>query len=87
MKEVASDASESDQPNGEIAIRVVVPEEFCGWSVGEFQSRGGSITGMEVQSGCVVVIRGSLPVSEYPALQDAVRSATQQRGKVERDPT
>jgi elongation factor G-like protein len=84
MRQMFGDSSEPDQPNAELVVRIVVPEEFTGYSIGELQSRGGCVADMQVHSGSVV-IRGSLPASEYPALQDAISSATQQRGNVERE--
>ena len=51
----------------------------------ELQSRRGSITGLEVESG-VIFIRGTLPSSEYDALYTAIAFSTQHRGKVEHEP-
>jgi elongation factor G len=84
MKQVLGGTSEPDQPTGEVAIGMVVPEESAGALIGEFSSRRGRITGVDVQSG-LFVIRGSLPASEYAALQEVIASATEQRGKVERE--
>ena len=84
MGRVISNISEPDQPDAEFAIRFTVPEDFAGVSMGEFQSRRGCITGMEVQSG-IVIIRGSLPASEFQAFQATIAVATEQRGRVERE--
>jgi translation elongation factor EF-G len=54
---------------------MTVPEEFAGWSMGELNSRRGCIIGMDVQHGNVV-IRGSVPTTEYEALADAIAVAT-----------
>jgi translation elongation factor EF-G len=83
MGRVLSNISEPDQPDAEFTIRITVPEEFAGASMGELQSRGGSINGIDVQS-AIVIIRGSLPASEFQAFQDTIAVATQQRGSVER---
>jgi len=72
------------QPDTEILIRVIVPEEFAGLSMSELQSRRGSVTGLEVKSG-LTLIRGTLPRSEYDALYAAIAFSTQQRGKVEHE--
>ena len=83
MGRVRGDISEPDQPDAESAVRITIPEKFAGASMGEFESRRGCITGMDVQSG-TVIIRGSLPASEFPAFQERIAVATQQRGTVER---
>jgi translation elongation factor EF-G len=84
MGRILSEIREPDQPNSELGIRMTVPEEFAGASMGEFQSRGGYITDMDVQSG-MVMVRGSLPAGEFQAFRDAIALATQQRGRVERE--
>ena len=84
MGRVLSNITEPDQPDAESAIRLTIPEEFAGSSMGEFQSRGGYITGMDVQSG-IVIVRGSLPAAKFQAFRDAIAVATQRRGSVERE--
>ena len=88
MARVPSGVSEPNQPepepDPELLIRVIVPEEFAGLSMGELQSRRGCVTGLDVQSG-VVFIRGSLPSSEYAAFHTAITVSTQHRGRVEHE--
>jgi translation elongation factor EF-G len=84
MGRVLGNISEPDQPDAECAIRLTFPEEFAGSSMGEFQSRGGYITGMDVQSG-IVILRGSLPAAEFQAFRETIAFVTQQRGSVERE--
>jgi hypothetical protein len=50
-----SEPGHPDEPKPELAIDIVVPEEFAGMSMGEVRSRGGSVTSMDVQSGTVVI--------------------------------
>jgi translation elongation factor EF-G len=78
------EVNEPSQPDPEVPIRVIVPEEFAGLCMSELQSRRGSISALEVQSG-VAFIRGSLPSSEYDALDTAIAVSTQHRGKVEHE--
>lgn len=84
MPQVTNESSGSDEPDSEVSIRMTVPEELAGASMGEFQSRRGSITAMDVRSG-VVIIRGAIPASEFRAFQHTIASATQQRGRVDRE--
>ena len=84
MGRVLSNISEPDQPDAEFVIRLTVAEEFAGLSMSEFQSRGRYVTGMDVQSG-IVIMRGSLPAAEFQAFRDTIAVATQQRGSVERE--
>jgi translation elongation factor EF-G len=67
------------QPDPEIPIRIIVPEEFAGHSMSELQSRRGSVTGLGVESG-VTFIRGTIPSSEYDALYTTIAFSTQHRG-------
>lgn len=71
-----------NEPDPEVAICITVPEEFAGLSMGELQFRRGGVTGMDAQSG-VVLIRASLPASEYEGLENAIAAGTQHRGRVE----
>lgn len=84
MARVLSGVSEPNQPepDPELPIRVIVPEEFAGLAMSELQSRRGCVTGLDVQSG-VAFIRGSLPSSEYDAFDTAITVSTQHRGRVE----
>jgi translation elongation factor EF-G len=83
---VLSGVSEPNQPepDPELPIRVIVPEEFAGLSMSELQSRRGSVIGLEVQSS-TAFIRGTLPSSEYDAFDTAISVSTQHRGKVEHE--
>ena len=80
---------EPDNPDDvampEVFIRITVPEEFMGSSMGELNGRGGLVMTIDCESSSVV-IRASLPASEYEALSIAISSATLRRGKVEREP-
>jgi len=50
--------------------------------MGEFQSRGGYIIGMDVQPG-IVILLGSLPAAESRAFRETIAVVTHQRGSVE----
>lgn len=67
-----------------MAIRVTVPEVYLGVAVGEIQ-RHGLITGMNFEHG-MMLIQASLPAEEFASLSHYIALATQERGKVERDP-
>ena len=84
MGRALSGVNEPDEPNAELIIRMTVPEEFAGLSMGELNSRRGCIKGMDVQHGNVV-IRGSVPTKEYDALADAISVATKRLGRIERE--
>ncbi len=84
MGRVLSNVSEPDHPDAECAIRLVLPEQYAGSSMSEFQSRGGCITGMDVQSG-IVILRGSLPAAEFQAFREIIAVVTQRHGSVERE--
>lgn len=81
-----SEPGQPDEPKPELALHIVVPEEFAGMSMGELRSRRGSVTSMDVRSG-TVVIRASLSVSEYEGLAEAIRVGSQGRGRVEPVPS
>ena len=80
-----ADFGQPDEPE-EITVQLVVPEEFAGVSMTELQFRGGIVGEMEVHGG-TVSIRASLPQSEYGKLREALRVATQGRGRVEGSPS
>jgi len=87
MSPVLNDMLEPDEPSRderEVEVCVTVPEEFTGVSLHEIVARGGSIAGIDVQQHGVL-IRGSLPVSEYQTLAEAVTAGTQGRGRVTRE--
>jgi translation elongation factor EF-G len=77
-----NEPSQPDDPDAEFGICITVPEEFTGQSIGELNSRGGRVVEMDAQSG-IVLIRASLPRSEYYGLQKAIAANTQHRGRVE----
>lgn len=88
MVRVLSGMYESDEPESpdpELAVRIIVPEEFAGWSMQEFSARRGIITNMEVEQGNSV-IRGMLPTSEYLALVDVIATMIPRLGRIERMP-
>lgn len=66
-----------------MSIRVTVPEVYLGVAVAEIQ-RHGLITGMNFEHG-MMLIQASLPADEFANLSLYIASATQERGKVERD--
>lgn len=74
----------ADLPDAEVSIRMAVPEEFAGASMDEFRSRRGQITTMDVRSGTIVV-RGSLPASEFQGFQHIITVVTQRQGRVEQE--
>ena len=80
-----SEPGEPDEPQSEIAVHVIVPEEFAGISMTELQSRRGRVNGMDVKSASVL-IRATLPASEYDGLEKAIDEGTQHRGRVEHVP-
>ncbi len=51
-------------------------------SMAELNSRGGSVIGIEVQTGNAL-IRALLPASEYGGLKRVIEEATQHRGTLE----
>ncbi len=85
MPRVVGVLGESDEQPSELSIHIIVPVEFSGMSMAELNSRGGLITGMDVQTGSVL-IRASLPASEYGGMEKAIGEGTWHRGKVERAP-
>jgi len=88
MARVLSGVGEPSQPepDPEVAIRMTIPEEFGGISMGELNSRRGCVLGMDSQPGRVILIRASLPASEYMGLEDTIAEWTQNRGRVEHEP-
>jgi translation elongation factor EF-G len=63
MARVLSGLNEPDEPNRpdpDVAIRITVPQELAGWSMGEVTARRGIITGMAAEQENAV-IRGRLP--------------------------
>ena len=82
---VLSGIGEPDEPHSELSIHIVVPEEFAGMSMAELNSRRGVITGMDVQTGGIL-ISASLPASEYGGLEKAIHEGTHHRGRVESAP-
>jgi Elongation factor G C-terminus len=85
MPRVLSGVGEPGQPDesqSEIAVHLIVPEEFAGMSMGELHTRRGRVSGMDVKSGSVL-IRAFLPASEYDGLEKAIDEGTQHRGRVE----
>jgi translation elongation factor EF-G len=80
-----SEPGQPDEPQAEFAVHVIVPEEFAGMSMSELHSRRGRVTGMDVKSGSVL-IRASVPSSEYGELEKAIDEGTQHRGRVEPAP-
>jgi translation elongation factor EF-G len=88
MPRVLSGVGEPGQPDEsqpEIAVHLIVPEEFAGMSMGELHTRRGRVSGMDVKSGSVL-IRAFLPASEYDGLEKAIDEGTQHRGRVEHAP-
>jgi translation elongation factor EF-G len=77
----------------ELTIRIIAPQEFAGSIMGLLNHRGGFVTGIDAQQGAVpeavsqklssVIIRGSLPGSQYAALVEEIVEATLGRGNVE----
>lgn len=80
-----SEPGQPDEPQSEIAVHLIVPEEFAGMSMSELQSRRGRVSAMDVNSGRVL-IRASLPISEYDGLEKAIDQGTHHRGRVEHAP-
>jgi len=85
MPRVLSGLGEPDEQHSELSIHIIVPEEFAGMSMAELNSRRGFITGMDVQTGSVL-IRATLPASEYGGLEKAIGAGTQHRGRIEHAP-
>jgi translation elongation factor EF-G len=71
-----------DEPSSYLTVHMIVPEEFAGMSMAELNSRGGSVTGIEVQTGNAL-IRALLPASEYGGMKQVIEEATQHRGTLE----
>jgi elongation factor G len=74
-----------EAPSPEVTVRITVPEEFAGFAMGEVNSRGGRISGIDVREGTVIV-QAVLPSSEYDRLNENLASATLGHGKTEREP-
>jgi elongation factor G len=83
MPPVLGPVGEPAEPPSELSIHIIVPEEFAGMSMAELNSRRGLITGVDAQTG-TVLIRASLPASEYGGLEEAINEGTRHRGRVER---
>jgi translation elongation factor EF-G len=74
--QVLGGVDEPDQrPDPEVAIRIIVSQEYAGWSMGEMSARRGFIVGMKMD-GDDAVIRGRLPESEYAPLAAALAAGT-----------
>jgi translation elongation factor EF-G len=86
MPHVLGGTSEPSPPEpneGEVVVQINVPQEFAGMSMGELHIRRGQVKGMDVLSDDVL-IRASVPESEFDALEKAIDAGTQHRGRVER---
>jgi translation elongation factor EF-G len=86
MPRVLGGTSEPSPPEpneAEVAVQINVPQEFAGMSMGELHTRGGQVKGMDVLSNDVL-IRASVPESEFDALKKGIDAGTQHRGRVER---
>ena len=75
---------DSNRPDPEVAIRITVPQEFAGSSMGEITVRRGFITNTDVV-GENAVIRGRVPKSKYAALADAFAAGTQDLARLEQE--
>jgi elongation factor G len=84
MPDVLTGFSDDQSHKPELAIRISVPEEFLGASIGEINSRRGYVRGIEVESGTYVIL-ANLPIAEYGALAHELAFATRQRAKLELD--
>jgi hypothetical protein len=85
MTRVLSGVNEPDEPNRpdpELVIRMTVPEEFAGWSMGELSAHRGWIKGIDVQHG-IAVIRGSVPTTQYEGLADTIAAGTRRLGRID----
>lgn len=86
MPRVLDGVSEPGQPEPdepEVVVQIIVPQELAGMSMGELHARRGQVTGIDVLSDGVL-IRASVPPSEFEALEKAIDAGTQHRGKVKR---
>ena len=61
-------------------VESIVPEEYVGDVVGDFSSRRGDISGMEIRSGGVQAITAFIPLSEMFGYATDLRSMTSGRG-------
>jgi elongation factor G len=59
-------------------VEVVVPQEFMGDVIGDFNSRGGRVRGMEERSG-IQVVNGEAPLAKMFGYATELRSMTQGR--------
>jgi len=73
-------------PDPEVLIKIIVPQEFVGATVGRLNECDGVVTSMELQEPNML-IRGSLPGSQLDLLAEDISSFTLGRGKAERDDT
>ena len=76
------DPPRPDEPRSYLTVHIIVPEEFAGVSMAELNSRGGSVTEIDVRTGNAL-IRALLPASEYGGLKKVIEEATQHRGTLE----
>ncbi len=67
-------------------IEIVVPEEYMGTVIGDFNSRRGKVVSIG-QRGNVKVIRGSVPLVEVFDYANALRSLTQGRASYAMEPS
>ena len=85
MKLLGSDTGEPDDdglPTGEVAIRVTVPEQYLGTTIGELNAHRGSITAIE-KVGALQAVLATLPASLFKSLVEHVTGATEQRAVVQ----
>lgn len=86
MVRILDGTSGSGQPEpdeAEVGVQIIVTQDFAGVSMAELTNRNGQLTGMDVLSHGVL-IRGSIPASEFDSLAKAIEAATEHRGKVKR---
>jgi hypothetical protein len=83
MAETRFYESDEGTPSPEIAVMIIVPEEFVGFACAELAARQGMITGMDAPGG-TITIRASLPASEFDSLHKVIISDVPY-GRLERD--
>lgn len=86
MPRVLGGTSEPNPPEpneAEVAVQLNVPQDLAGMAMGELHTRRGQVKGMDVLADHVL-IRASVPESEFDELRKAIDAGTQHRGGVER---
>ena len=62
-----------------MSVEIFVPDAFMGDVIGDLNSRGGKVEGINPEAG-IQMINASIPLSKMFGYSTSIRSATQGRG-------